>query len=400
MLALAFLFCSYVFINLDVSFVDDNSVLKWIKAFQYALSGTDTSRRVPDSILLVNTSYDNVFVPIREYYGDDYIEYGTRPITDHQKLYRLLKLLKETDNYRYLMVDIAFLAENKTTCTDSLYDLIASMRDISVGKIDGKEMDSRIAAKSYDTSHKVSIFNSDYVKQPLFDGDEETLPYHVFSKLTGRHISRFGPFFYEGAHLARRSIYPNFSLVFHEQYPSEPENDEDEYVVQEAMYYNLGHDILDTYDRDTAEPLFRNKLIVIGDFAERDKHQTYAGVLSGPLILLNVVTSLSSDSHIIPYYILFILYIIFFVIADNLLYQHFVPDPQAVLRIRNKLARNLVPLAILSTYYSLLLIVLCAIIYLVTGQAYDILFTGVIIGFAHWVIRLTRKNKSKNPENL
>lgn len=390
LLALFFLLCSYVFANLGWALTDDNDVLKWLKLAQYELSGKDETEEIPDSVIFINTCYDNELVETLDSYGRPK---GTIKITNRKSLLHLLQWLKAHDNYRYIMLDMGLTTLDKTEYDDSLYNTIEQMRDLSLARIDTLPIDPRIKDKCFESAYKVSLFNSDCVRYPLFLDGNETLPYRAFSDITGREITRFGPFYFEGGHLARRAIYPNYTLIFRKQYDNDIDN-----LFEESKFYNIQSGILDRYSFEDAGYFFDNKIIVIGDLDDKDMHQTYVGTLPGPLIQYNVLTSLMDNSHQIPYYLLFLLYVIFFLISYGLLYKGALPAVEATdgsFRHSNKISRKIVPIALLTTYYSLLLIVLCALIYLVTGQAYDILFTGILIGIVHWIIRFLRKQHKK-----
>lgn len=390
LLALFFLLFSYIFSNLDLAFEDDSVVLKWIKVAQHELLSYGDARETPDSIVLINTCYDTSLVPVHNSYGEPA---GTIGITDRQKLLTLLQWLKTHDNYRYILMDISLSTIHPTEYDDSLYSTLASMRDIVVAQPDSLPIDPRIASKCFDTSYGITILNSDCVKYPLISDNHPTMPYKVFMDMTGRKISHWGPFYTEGGHLARRTIYPNYTFVFRTQ------NSNDVTVgADESMFYNIGSDIIDLYGFDDSKTLFDNSIIVIGDFEDSDFHETYAGRIAGPLIQLNVLTSLMDDAHQIPYYLIIILYLIFFLISDNLLHKQTAPsyeDTDDYLKLSNSISKGVVPLTLLSTYYSLLLIILCALIYIITGQAYDILFTGILIGVVHWAFKLIRNFRKK-----
>lgn len=389
LLALFFLLCSYIFSNSDLAFVDDNNVLKWLKIAQYELLSDDEVTEMPDSVIFVNTCYDNSLIEARDSYGRPI---GTLKITNRKSLVTLLDWLKTHDNYRYVMLDVGITTLDKTEYDDSLYNLIADMPRFAMAKLDTLPIDPRIKDKCYETSYKISAFNSDCVKYPAFIDGKETLPYRAFTDITGRSISKVGPFYFEGGHLARRSIYPNYSLVIRKQYSNDANS-----FFDESKFYNIESGILKSYTIDEAKYLFDDKVIVIGDFDDKDMHPTYVGTLAGPLIQYNVLTSLMHNSHQIPYYLLLFLYVIFFLISDNLLHKRVMPtcdETERSFKLSNSVSRKIVPIALLSTYYSILLIVLCALIYIITGQAYDIMFTGVLIGIAHWIIRISNKKKS------
>lgn len=388
LLALFFLICTYLFCVYDSTFVSDATVLRWVKVAQNTFSEQNT--KVPDDVMLINTCYDRTLVSAKDSEG---LPCGNIDITDRQKLLRLMQILKKHNNYRYIVLDIGLSPTEQTPYDDSLFSTIESMQRIAMVIPENEMIDPRLKSKSYDNFYNTSRFSSDCLKIPLVDSvGNGCLMLHVFTELTGKKLSHTGPIYYSEGHLARPIIYPNYYVVFNEKL-----NDSD--AASPINYYNLGTDILNESSPEEYAELFQDMTIIIGDFEKNDNHMTYAGQLAGPLISLNILLSLQDNAHHIPYWLLAILFSIFFIISDNMLHRPYatsINESQKMLSTKKGISKGLIPLILLSSLYSFVLTALCVIIYLLTGQAYDIMFTGILIGVSHCVIRVINRHKNKN----
>ena len=388
LLALFFLICTYLFCVYDSTFVSDATVLRWVKVAQNAFSEQNTE--VPDDVMLINTCYDRALVSAKDSEG---LPCGNIDITDRQKLLRLMQILKKHNNYKYVILDVGLSTAHQTPYDDSLFLIIESMERIALVMPDDEKTDTRLKAKCHDSFYNTSRFSSDCLKAPLVDSSGRScLMLHAFTELTGKKLSHIGPVYYSEGHLARPIIYPHYSVVFDNQI-------NDSYDASSFNFINLGSNVLKEYSPEEYAELFQDMTIIVGDFNLHDKHMTYAGQLAGPLISLNILLSLYDNAHLIPYWLLTILFIIFLIISDNMLHRPYaasINETQKILSTKKKLSKGLVPLILLSSLYSFVLTALCVIIYLLAGQAYDIMFTGILIGVSHWIIRLINRHKNKN----
>lgn len=394
-LAILLVLLSYLFSNLSFSLFSESAVLRWIRIAENVI-GNSNAKEIPDSILLINVSNDRQLVPVKDEYG---LRLGNKDITDRQKLLELLNWLNDSACYRYIMMDIAFDKGYNTIYDDSLFALIGSMKNIVVAKHDDDELaDKRLKNKAYKVKYTTTILKSDLVKYPILSNDTTSFPLHMYEECSNRHIKRKGWFYFDGWKLARRCIYPKMYIT---EGNYREENKEDSLATENQRYYNMGRHILEEFSSsEDARELFYNKIIIIGSFGESpDRHMTYAGELSGALVNLNVYLSLCQNNHIVPPLLLLFLFVVFFVMSDHILT---VQNEKSAITIgeawlgwkKKTFGKGLLPLALLWAYYSVLLIIICALTFILTGQAYDIFFTSTVLSFIDWVTRVI-KNKKK-----
>lgn len=394
LLAILLVFLSYFFSNLSFSFSNEGDVLRWIRIAQHVFLHNDTSE-IPDSILLINVSNDRQLVDAKDEYG---LKLGNKDITDRHKLLRLLKWLNDSACYNYILMDITFDKGYNTVYDDSLFLMISSMKNIVVAKHEKGELaDDRLKGKAYEVEYTTTILKSDLIKYPIITNDTASFPLHVFEERTNRHIKRFGWFYFDGWKLARRCIYPKMYIT---EGNHREVNNEDSLTKENQRYYNMGKHILEEFPSSVdARELFCNKIIVIGAFGDSpDRHTTYAGELSGALVNLNVYLSLSQNNHIVPPLLLLILFIVFFFISDHILYtqsdKSSITIGEAWLGWKKKaFGKGLLPLALLWAYYSVLLIIICVLTFIITGQAHDIFFTSTVLSFIDWIVRVIKNRK-------
>lgn len=392
LLSFVLMFFSYIVSNIGFSLFGEYEVLKGVRAFQSLFESEDYN--VPDSILLINVSNDRELVKVKR----NGIKVGDTDITNREKLLQLLRWLKETNNYRYILMDLEFDKNYTTDYDDSIYSLIDSMHNIGIVRTsEYDQMDDRIKKKAFWANYDINFWNSDLVKYPVIENDTASIALHAYEELTGRTLKRFGPFYFDGFHLARRCIYPKMYITEPEDGIVQKEGEEDGYQKEDYWCYNLGFDILESNTISEAKILFDKKIIVIGEFDKAiDRHNTYAGEQPGALVVLNVFISLMHHSHHIPLLLLVFLFAVFFILVDYLLHYN---EDRSALSLgeawlgwnKKTIKRSIIPLALLWTYYSIMLTVICSITFLVSGEAYDIFFTSTLLSIMAWIVRIIKR---------
>ena len=114
------------------------------------------------------------------------------------------------------------------------------------------------------------------------------------------------------------------------------------------------------------------------------------------LVVLNVFISLMHNSHHIPLLLLVFLFVVFFILIDYLLHYN---EDRSALSLgeawlgwnKKTIKRSIIPLALLWTYYSIMLTVICSITFLVSGEAYDIFFTSTLLSIMAWIVRIIKR---------
>ena len=78
----------------------------------------------------INVSYDKELVNVNGAGPDGVL--GNTPITDRNKLYELLKILKDDSGYKYIVLDIIFDPNEISSADSSLFTIIQSMNNIVI----------------------------------------------------------------------------------------------------------------------------------------------------------------------------------------------------------------------------------------------------------------------------
>lgn len=366
-LAFAMLVLSYFFSNFSASMTGEPDILQGVELFKdyFDLGSPETS--TPDSILFVNVSYDRELIPY-----DDGINEGNIDITDRRKLIKFLEIVRTTE-YRYILLDVAFDKDllKDELINDSLYNILASTRDLALSNSEAFVIDERLQPKGGLVDYCTSVFEESFTKIPIIEDNSVSLPMKMYEKLQGKHIeSHFNMFYTCEGHLVRRCIYPKMYIN-----------------NRNLAYLNLGGDILNEsrYTNEDLNLLLKDKIIVVGAISgPLDVHNTYIGNLSGAVIFANTYISLCHGAYRIPPLLCILQFFIFYACGVVIFRDE-----------KENAQKKKSPLVLLWAYYSVTLTILVIVIYLFTGEAYDILFTATTLTVFHWIIRKHRNMKLK-----
>ena len=394
--ALFFLMLSYWITNLRFPVSGEKAVLSNLELLRSMF--LSTKQEVPDSVLFVNVTYDKVSVPKLDEYG---FTAGQAQITDRQKLLQLLKYLKQTDCYKYILLDVFFEKDVWSEWDDSLFSTIATMPRIVVPcHSDTPIADDRLLPKAGLADYLVTFSESDFVKFPYLSDSLESLPVKMYKDLTGHEIRKSGLFYSDGLMLARSSIVLTFDLKANTTYAENGEK----------IWYNLGMDLLADSLPGMQEKgsnllyespeLTRDKYIVVGAFNGDDTHTTFAGEISGAVVNFNAFISLLNRHHIVSVTLLSVLFVVFFLLS----YLIFSRKRLKTLleswsaNTRNKWQRRgLKALTMMSSWIGLsqFLTIVCVTTYLLLGEAYDIFITSTFFYIMQKAVELYDKIRGR-----
>ena len=150
----------------------------------------------------------------------------------------------------------------------------------------------------------------------------------------------------------------------------------------EKAWLNLGVDILDYRDDIDLGLVVRDKVVVIGAMEGDDIHSTYAGSVPGCVINYNVFKSLMKGQHNIPVGLIAIYFLIFFAMAYLILFGSHGKTKMLGWMLARQFAM-----------YSVLLTVLCVVVFEIWGQAHDIFITSSFFSLIDIVNRKLKKEQ-------
>lgn len=231
------------------------------------------NREIPNDYLAVNVGYDRELVDINDAMG---FPAGKTDITDRCRLNRFLSTLSATGTYRLIVIDVDFNNDLTSPCDSSLFRTIASLpRTIISSTVATSQSPLLKDAASATSGYVTTFLESGFAKIPFIDSDgNATLPLAVYNRA----------FLTDNQPNALRQPVIYLKLPVRAQSPYGKRGNK--------IYYNLGADLLDVYDNDELAQLAKDKVVLIGDFTCGDMHDTYAGQMAGPVIIINAIEAL------------------------------------------------------------------------------------------------------------
>lgn len=227
---------------------------------------------IPDSVLLIDVSYDQELVPAVNSYGDTI---GTCCITDRNKIVKFLTAAKHYGGYKKIMVDIRLEKVFKTPYDKALTSLLLNMPNVYYPCHRDRQLISpELEKKAYYSDYGNTLFETSFIKYEYKQKNKESIPL----AMTGFDSYDLGPLHFVNHHLSY-----NCQMIPMIINPSLNYNDDDTWNVK------LGSDLLS--DTTLIEDMIRNRIVVIGNM-ETDVHTTYAGSIPGSIINLNAYIAL------------------------------------------------------------------------------------------------------------
>ena len=296
-------FLCYFYWNARYTFEFGDDVIRYSSALKDLCTKTDYAA---DEVLAINVSYDRVLIP----YYESRLPQGNIDITDRYKLFVFLDSLSCWNNYRYIACDVRFDSIYSTEWDNDLFELIAGMRDITVARGTGNSYPSILADKVSNSSYSEFLSGDGFLKFSYKSQDGmDNMAYHMWKELDGGSIKEHWWGYSSSGKPCVCSFIPDLRYVTRSYDLSGTDNPNN---LNELEVYNLGEDILSQFyeDQDIAE-LFKDKIILIGDFKESDIHDTIKNRLSGPAIIYNEYLGLKAGDHIVRLWVLAVLFLVF-----------------------------------------------------------------------------------------
>ena len=347
--------------------LDQYAWMEWIKDKLGIIPEVDTN-----DALFINVAYDKQFVDKYDDYG---MTIGNSDVTDRSKLLSFLKVLKETNSYRYIILDIRFEKGYNVPEVDSLlFSEILSMRNIVIANHSDIELaDSSLLKKAAISDYYATITKTNFARYQYNYYGFESVSLYVYHELTGNTINKHGWFYTCNSRLCYNSLFVHFPIAKWNEYDEQ----------QSKVFYNLGSDILDNYSDDDLKKLTEGKYVIIGNMVE-DVHDTYSGLKPGSVITFYAFQELMKGRHFVNYGLIFVLSILFFFISLSLFET--TPILSRLPFIRNSHSR-IIYFLMDFVGYSLVLALSMIILYIIFGIATSIVLPSTYFAIQKSYIR-------------
>lgn len=300
---------------------DEYLVIKLTSALKNIGLGLDEKPPQKD-FLFVNVAYAKALVP--KYDESGVFPIGNEAITDRAKLASLFqKLNKHPQSYQYIICDIHFTGASEDDSIlaehiEKTENIIASYH-YNKAKKQYEDPVFKVHKGLADyTEHKESFLKKSegFLKYRLLLNDSvKSLPLLMYQDLSGASWQKDG-WFYE---LNGKPIFNSFILNFRIR----------SYDLFESKkpYPTLTIDDLLLMDAETMASFVKDRIIVIGDFTDRDLHDTIYGKMPGSLILVNAYLALLNEDNLMRNGLLVVLFISFTLLTLLALYpQKFIKN--------------------------------------------------------------------------
>lgn len=366
-------FVCYMADNWSVSTLTGPSVGQRVEQVKELLGIAEN--RIPEDYVFVNVAHDKQLVDLED---EHHLPKGNTDITDRTKLN---DFLQQTENrHKLLLVDILLAEKHKTEADSALLKTLLSLDNVILANNTGTPLIHKsLTPISGNTEYSTDIYETNFVKYQFLKPKTHTLAYKGYLSAFGPDsVTKNGPFYFVGNNLAWNSLVLRFPIKLWDE-TVDRESPLQESVMRETVIKDMGSDILDM--GVNVADMVDGKIVVIGDYTDTDIHDTYLGRMAGPIIHVNALEALRNGELIIPWWLLaFIVALYTFII-----YTIFVPLPTGHFIAR--LIRRLKPKSRLMQYllsfagYSLLLSVIAAILYMLSGKDINILIPSLLFTF-------------------
>lgn len=298
------LLLSYFISNQALFTGEDLNQYAWMEWIKNKL-GLSREIKEDKDALFVNVAYDKILIDRYDNYG---MSVGNVDITDRGKICSFLKLLENTNTYKYIFLDVRFEKGYDSPEDSALFSQIYKMRDIvAATHSDIELLDSSLSTKTALNDYPTTIIESNFTRYEYLKDDQTSVALFAYRELTGNSINRHFCFYTSDHSLCYKSLFINA-----------PIEDWSEFNEQQTkMYYNLGNDLLENYSDKDIAMLTKGKYVVIGDMVE-DMHDTYSGSKPGSVITYYAFVALMNGEHFVRYGLIFFLGLLYFAISMSL----------------------------------------------------------------------------------
>ena len=298
------MFLSYLWLNLPYSYESESKIMTVTNILKNVVLGVE-EKPDKDSLLFVNISYDKMLIPR---YDTDGFESGTVAITDRMALSRFLETINERQEYQFIILDVFF--EDSTSYDSMLQAQVKNTKAFILPyHFDGGEERLKSHIKGWSG---LADYNTDFgtfLKYSYIQHDtSRTVPLLLYEKFNKGYLRKSGPFYTSNGHLALNALTLDF-----------PVRSFDVFTNDDSGYSSVHLCELMNTPPDFINALTKNKIIVIGDFVDRDLHATLYGTMAGPLIQLNAYLALVNGDHLLTWPLLIFIFCCYMIISWFLL---------------------------------------------------------------------------------
>jgi hypothetical protein len=318
------LFLTYWLMERNFTYGDERFLIKTSSIIKKMVLGID-NKPPREDFIFINTSYDNMLIDRLDENG---FVSGNQAVTDREKLAKFFSIInKKPDSYKYIICDIFFA--DKSPLDSVLYSQLKKTKNIIIpyhidtaGKIENPIFDINKGITEY------NIIGGSFLKYALMRQDTlASLPLKMYQDLTNASFRRKNLFSFMNNRISFNNVIIDFKIRYYDIFEDKTDNP--------YPYQNLGE--LLTLPDSVILHYIQNRIILIGDLQERDKHDTAVGLIPGILVLLNTFLILQNGENFIMPFLILILFIGYFLISIDVFSSKSFTDRRIIQKISTKI---------------------------------------------------------------
>lgn len=364
----------------NMTYGDEIFLFKWSSVVKKLVLKIDSKPPV-NKLLFINVSYDNMLVDKTD---EDGFVIGNTTAVDRQKLADFFGIVNDVpDSYRYILCDIFFA--DPSPYDEILRAQLSKAKNIIIPYHLDKNKTPILPLFNVNKGlADYNVIDNSFLKYSISKDDTiKSLPLKMFEDISGRKFRKEGFFYRLDDKMTLNNIIIDFKVRYFDIFE---ESSETHYP-----YVNLG-EFLSLPD-SLIKAGISDRIIVMGDFRERDIHKTILGNMPGPLILLNVFLTLSDGENIIGWNFFLILFIGYFLISLDVFSAKNILDRKYIKKLLKYKSGTFIVKFLGYVFY---LGVLSVILYMIGNIHINILIIAVYLKILESVVDAFRSKDEKN----
>ena len=286
--ALWLIFFTFIWLNQSFTYGDELFMMQAISGIKNQIFNIG-QKPDPKNFLFVNIAYDRKLIPK---FDEDGIEIGRQDITNRENLAKFFHILNQKpDNHKFVLCDVYF----GDPCPDdeTFADELKQMKNILIPYHKTTEGQWELPIPIFDgvprgiADYITADTKGTFLKFTFMESDiHKSIPLLMYEKLHGASFRKEAFLYFMNGSLSLNSVILNLRIQNDDLHENE---DYRRFYVNMEMLLRLPEAALLEFVKD--------RIVVIGDFEERDIHETVFGNMAGPLVLVNAYLSLVNGDN-------------------------------------------------------------------------------------------------------
>jgi hypothetical protein len=297
---------AFILVEADYMKGDEAFLVKYTSAVLRLLL-PEPDKPNPKDYAFINVGWDKMLV---DRLDADGFPSGNRSIVDRVKLNTLFAHMVKEPVHKFAVCDIVLL---DPTPVDSAFQANISAMPrtaFSVTPNDTGEVTQGIFNLPHTGVVEYREVDNDFLKFRLVRGGLPSMPMTMFEMIDSGRFEKGNPFSWRNGRLAQNDFILDVRLR-----QSDLMNRDLGYAYADL---HLLTDFIETGQGAQVSDFLRDRIVIIGDFEDRDIHKTLFGDTAGPLILTNIYIALHEGDNLIPPGFFLFLLLVFFITSIGL----------------------------------------------------------------------------------